>query len=135
MQRIKPNVGFGGGKLMETSNEISLLNKDRIIISDPEKYTKVEIRNMNYDDGEGLAGYNGNVVLGYGEDALDVFFLSINKIKNENLDIICEKVLEQFNQDNKLVNLLIYNGDTTIYNLNEENVNDLSNLNYPVFTN
>lgn len=46
---------------MEISNSVTLQNKDRIIISNPEMYRNIEIRNLNYDDGEGLAGYNGNV--------------------------------------------------------------------------
>ena len=105
---------------MENIKKISLLNKDRIIISNPEEYMRVDIRNLNYDDGEGLTGYNGNVVVGYGDEALDVFFLSINKIEKEDMDIICEKVMEQFGQGGKLINLIIYNGDTTIYNLNDD---------------
>ncbi len=109
---------------MEISNAATLLNKDRIIISNPEEYMRVDIRNLSYDDGEGLAGYNGNVVVGYGDEALDVFFLSINKIKNEDMDIICEKVMEQFGQGGKLVNLIIYNGESTIYNLNDEEQDD-----------
>ena len=117
---------------MEVMRTATLLNKDRIIISNPEQYEHVEIRNLNYDDGEGLAGYNGNVVVGYGNDVKDVFFLSINKIKDEDMDIICEKVLEQFGQDNKLVNLIIYNGESIIYNLND---NELNNESYPIFTN
>lgn len=120
MQRIKPNAGFEGGSMMENSKETGLLNKDRIIISNPEDYMRVDIRNLNYDDGEGLAGYNGNVVVGYGDEALDVFFLSINKIESEDMEIICEKVAEQFGQGGKLINLIIYNGDATIYNLNDE---------------
>ena len=132
MQRIKPNVGFRGGNAMEITRTATLLNKDRIIISNPEQYERVEIRNLNYDDGEGLAGYNGNVVVGYGDDVKDVFFLSINKIKDEDMDIICEKVLEQFGQDNKLVNLTIYNGESIIYNLNDDEPNNES---YPMFTN
>ena len=117
---------------MEISEAATLLNKDRIIISNPEKYDRVEIRNLNYDDGEGLAGYNGNVIIGYGDDIKDVFFLSINRIKNTDLDIICEKVLEQFGQDNKLINLIIYNGESIIYNLNDE---ERDNESYPEFTN
>jgi hypothetical protein len=124
MHRIKPNVGLRGGNLMEISNEIDLLNKDRVIISNPDEYMRVDIRNLNYDDGEGLAGYNGNVIVGYGDEALDVFFLSINKIKEDDMDIICEKVMEQFGQGGKLINLVIYNGDATIYTLNDEDVND-----------
>jgi hypothetical protein len=120
-------VGFRGGNVMEISSMATLLNKDRIIISNPEQYERVEIRNLNYDDGEGLAGYNGNVVIGYSDGVKDVFFLSINKMKNEDMDIICEKVLEQFGQDNKLVNLMIYNGESIIYNLNDEELdNDIT---------
>ena len=117
---------------MEISKSATLLNKDRIIISNPEKYARVEIRNLNYDDGEGLAGYNGNVIIGYGDDVKDVFFLSINKMNNEDIDIICEKVLEEFGQDNKLLNLIIYNGESIIYNLNDE---EPDNESYPKITN
>jgi len=124
MQRIKPNVGFRGGNGMENSKSATFLNKDRIIISNPEEYMRVDIRNLSYDDGEGLAGYNGNVVVGYGDEALDVFFLSINKLKNEDMDVICEKVMEQFGQGGKLVNLIIYNGESIIYNLNDEEQDD-----------
>jgi hypothetical protein len=120
MQIIKPNVEFRGGNAMEISKTATLLNKDRIIISNPEEYMRVDIRNLSYDDGEGLAGYNGNIVVGYGDEALDVFFLSINKVTNEDMDIICEKVLEQYGQGGKLINLIIYNGDATIYSLNDE---------------
>ena len=111
---------------MEISNEVNILNKDRIIVSNPEEYMRVDIRNLNYDDGEGLAGYNGNVVVGYGDDALDVFFLSINKIKEEDMDTICEKMQEQFGQGGKLINLIIYNGEATIYSLNDEDESDLN---------
>jgi hypothetical protein len=121
-----------GGNSMEVSEITELSNKDRIIISNPEKYEHVEIRNLNYDDGEGLAGYNGNVVIGYGDDAKDVFFLSINKIKDEDMNIVCEKVIEQFGQDKKLLNLIIYNGESIIYNLNDE---ELNKGELPMFTN
>ena len=117
---------------MEIPGTAQLSNKDRIIISNPEKYEHVEIRNLNYDDGEGLAGYNGNVVIGYGKEAKDVFFLSINKIKDEDMSIVCEKVIEQFGQDKKLINLIIYNGESIIYNLNDEELNAEE---LPVFTN
>ena len=117
---------------MDISNAAELLNKDRIMISNPEQYEHVEIRNLSYDDGEGLAGYNGNVVVGYRKDVKDVFFLSINRIKNEDMNIICEKVLEQFGQDNKFVNLAIYNGENIIYSLNDRKKD---NINYPIFTN
>ncbi len=112
--------------------EAVLLNKDRIIISDPEKYESIEIRNLNYDDGEGLAGYNGNVIIGNNNEVRDIFFLSINKMNNADMDIICEKISEQFGQDNKLINLMIYNGESIIYNLNDTEVNIDS---IPVFTN
>lgn len=121
-----------GGNIMEISGTTELLNKDRIIISNPEKYERVEIRNLNYDDGEGLAGYNGNVVIGYGDDANDVFFLSVDKIKDEDMSIVCEKVIEQFGQDRKLLNLTIYNGESIIYNLNDKGLNAIE---LPVFTN
>lgn len=116
---------------METINTAKLTDKDRIIISNPEMYNRIEIRNLNYDDGEGLAGYNGNVIVGYGNSVKDVFFLSINKLKKDDMDVICEKVLEQFGQDNELINLMIYNGESVIYNLNDENLNDES---YPGIT-
>lgn len=121
-----------GGNVMKVSGVTELSNKDRIIISNPEKYERVEIRNLNYDDGEGLAGYNGNVVIGYGDDAKDIFFLSINKIKDEDMNIVCEKVIEQFGQDKKLLNLIIYNGESIIYNLNDE---ELNKGELPMFTN
>jgi hypothetical protein len=47
------------------------------------------------------------------------------------MDVICDKVLEQFGQDKKLVNLIIYNGESIIYNLNDELINE----DLPVFTN
>lgn len=121
-----------GGNVMKVSGVTELSNKDRIIISNPEKYERVEIRNLNYDDGEGLAGYNGNVVIGYGDDTKDIFFLSINKIKDEDMNIVCEKVIEQFGQDKKLLNLIIYNGESIIYNLNDE---ELGEGELPMFTN
>jgi len=108
---------------MEIASTATLLKKDRIIISNPELYNKTEIRNLNYDDGEGLAGYNGNVVIGYGNGVKDIFFLSINKLKEEDMEAVCEKVLELFGQDKDLINLIIFNGDSTIYNLNDEELN------------
>lgn len=118
--------------MMETMRTAEIMNKDRIIISNPERYERVEIRNMNYDDGEGLAGYNGNVVVGYNDDIKDVYFLSINKIKEDDMDTICDKILEQFGQDDKPINLIIYNGESVIYNLNDE---DFTDNDLPVFTN
>ncbi|MGE5631801.1 MAG: hypothetical protein ACM3TR_11970 [Caulobacteraceae bacterium] len=105
---------------MEILNGPALLNKDRIIISNPEQYERVEIRNLNYDDGEGLAGYNGNVIVGYGSNIKDIFFLSINKLKKDDMETICDKVSDQFGQDNELINLIIFNGESIIYNLNDE---------------
>ncbi len=94
--------------------------RNKIIISNPEKYNNIEIRNLTYDDGEGLAGgYNGNVIVGYGEDYKDVFFLSINNVPEKEKDTICDKVEEMFGQDNDPINLFIYNGESTIYNLND----------------
>lgn len=100
-----------------------MFDKDRIIISNPEKYKKVEIRNLTYDDGESPAGgYNGNVIIGYGDSGeMDVFFLSINKMEEADMEAICDKVEEALGQDRQLINLMIYNGDSTIYNLNDEN--------------
>ncbi len=95
-------------------------NKDRVIISNPEKYDNIEVRYLTYDDGEGLAGgYNGNVIVGYTETHKDIFFLSINNISEKNQQAVCDKVEEMFGQDNKLINLMVYNGDSTIYNLND----------------
>ncbi|MFZ5351192.1 MAG: hypothetical protein ACOZCL_00565 [Bacillota bacterium] len=95
------------------------LGKDRIIISNPEKYDNVEIRYLTYDDGEGLAGYNGNVVIGYTETYKDIFFLSINSVSEREQQIICDKIEEMFGQDNQLINLFVFNGDSTIFNLND----------------
>ena len=39
------------------------------------------------------------------------------------MSIVCEKVIEQFGQDKKLLNLIIYNGESIIYNLNDEELN------------
>jgi hypothetical protein len=96
------------------------VDRDRILISNPEQYEKIEIRNLTYDDGEGLqGGYNGNVIVGYNKDSKDVFYLSLNNIKEDDLNTVCDKVEEMFGQDDRVVNLMIYNGDSTIYNLNE----------------
>ncbi len=103
---------------METKG---IFDKNRILISNPEKYKNVEIRSLTYDDGEGLAGgYNGNVIIGYGDDGeKDVFFLSVNKIEEEGMEAVCDKIEEFFGTDEQLINLMIYNGDSTIYNLND----------------
>lgn len=48
---------------MEVMKSTIHVNKDRILISNPEQYERIEIRNLTYDDGEGLhGGYNGNVM-------------------------------------------------------------------------
>ena len=94
--------------------------KDRILISNPEQYEKIEIRNLTYDDGEGLqGGYNGNVIVGYNRDSKDVFYLTVNNIDENDLNHVCDRVEEMFGQDDRMINLMIYNGDSTIYNLNE----------------
>jgi hypothetical protein len=107
-------------KDMENIRVSRHINKDRILISNPEQYEKVEIRNLTYDDGEGLqGGYNGNVIVGYNKDIKDVFYLSLNNIEEDDLNTVCDKIEEMFGQDDRMVNLMIYNGDSTIYNLNE----------------
>lgn len=96
------------------------VDRDRILISNPEQYEKVEIRNLTYDDGEGLqGGYNGNVIVGYNKDSKDVFYLSANNINEDDLNSVCDKIEDMFGQDDRLINLMIYNGESTIYNLNE----------------
>ena len=105
---------------MEVKKSSMHVNKDRILISNPERYEKIEIRNLTYDDGEGLyGGYNGNVIVGYNKDNKDVFYLSVNNIDENDFNTVCDKVEEMFGADDRLVNLMIYNGDSTIYNLNE----------------
>ncbi len=95
------------------------LEKDKIFISNPEKYDRIEIRNLSYEKETDLEnGYNGNVIVGYYPEGKDVFYLSINSVDEEDFDSVCDKVEELFGQDHKLVNLMIYNGDSTIYNLN-----------------
>ena len=56
------------------------ITKDRIIITEPEKYSKIEIRNISYDSGEGLAGYDGNMIIGNSEDSKDIYFLSLYSV-------------------------------------------------------
>ncbi|MDF2521259.1 MAG: hypothetical protein K0R84_1887 [Clostridia bacterium] len=97
------------------------INRDGIQISNPEKYDKIEIRNLTYGYNEDLQrGYNGNVIVGYYNDSKDVFFLSANDIEENDFDLVCDKVEEMFGQEHQLVNLMIYNGHSTIYNLNED---------------
>lgn len=105
---------------MEAMNSKIHVNKDRILISNPEQYERIEIRNLTYDDGEGLhGGYNGNVIVGYNKDSKDVFYLSVNNIEEDDFNTVCDKIEDMFGQDDRLVNLMIYNGESTIYNLNE----------------
>ena len=105
---------------MESMKSAIHVKKDRILISNPEQYEKIEIRNLTYDDGEGLqGGYNGNVIVGYNKDSKDVFYLSVNNVDENDLNAVCDKIEELFGQDDRLVNLMIYNGESTIYNLNE----------------
>ena len=105
---------------MEDKKSAMHVRKDRILISNPEQYEKIEIRNLTYDDGEGLhGGYNGNVIVGYSKDSKDVYYLSVNNIDENDFNTVCDKVEEMFGTDDRLVNLMIYNGDSTIYNLNE----------------
>lgn len=108
-------------KLMESIKSSLHVDRDRILISNPEKYERIEIRNLTYDDGEGLhGGYNGNVIVGYYKDSKDVFFLSANNIEEDDFNSVCDKIENMFGQNQQLVNLMIYNGNSTIYNLNEE---------------
>ncbi|MCX8194451.1 MAG: hypothetical protein N3G19_03810 [Candidatus Pacearchaeota archaeon] len=95
-------------------------NKEEIKISAPENYEKVEIRTLSYNEEHPEAGYNGNVIIGYTKDYLDVFFLSINEVSEENMEAICERIEEMLQNDNKMINLIVFNGGTTIFNLNEE---------------
>lgn len=107
-------------KAVENFKSSMHVDRDRILISNPEQYEKIEIRNLTYDDGEGLqGGYNGNVIVGYNKDSKDVFYLSVNSINEEDLNSVCDKIEDMFGQDDRLVNLMVYNGDSTIYNLNE----------------
>ncbi|MGB7605964.1 MAG: hypothetical protein WBL93_10865 [Lutisporaceae bacterium] len=107
--------------MMENIKSSLHVDRDRILISNPEKYERIEIRNLTYDDGEGLhGGYNGNVIVGYYADSKDVFFLSANNIEEDDFNSVCDKIENMFGQNQQLVNLMIYNGNSTIYNLNEE---------------
>ena len=97
------------------------VDKQRISISDPEQYDKIEIRNLTYkDESTAEDGYNGNVIIGYNKDSKDVFYLSINHIEEADLDNICDKIEEMFGQEDHIMNLMIYNGDSIIYNLSNE---------------
>ena len=96
---------------------------DRIIISNPEDYNDIEIRNLTLDDGEGLAGgYNGNVIVGYGSDVIDVFFLSISKLDDDRKNAVCDRIEEMFGQDGTLINLMIYDGNSEIFSINSGDI-------------
>jgi hypothetical protein len=111
---------------MQETKGMLHVDRSRIMISNPEQYDRVEIRSLAYDDSENIQeGYNGNVIVGYGKEANDIFFLSINNIKEDDLDAVCDKIEGMFAQDGKPINLMIYNGESTIYNLNEQ---DNSNI-------
>ena len=94
------------------------ITKDRILITEPEKYKNIEIRNVSYDSGEGLAGYNGNMIIGDSEDSKDVYFLSIRPLNESELDAVCDRIEEAFNDEEKPINLTIYDGVNSIYNMN-----------------
>lgn len=111
--------------MQETKGALHI-DSSKIMISDPEQYERVEIRSLTYDDGDNPeGGYNGNVIVAYGNEAVDIFFLSINNIEEDDLDVVSSKIENMFSQSGKPINLLIYNGESTIYNLNEQ---DNSNL-------
>lgn len=95
------------------------ITKDRIIITEPDKYDKIEIRNISYDSGEGLAGYDGNMIIGDGKDSKDVFFLSIRPLNKSELNAVCDRIEESFPDEKKMINLTIYDGVNSIYNMNE----------------
>ena len=95
------------------------IDKDRIVIAEPEKYGKIEIRNINFDSGEGLAGFDGNMIVGDSEDSKDVFFLSIRPLNESEINAVCDKVEEIYQDEPKLINLSIYDGVNSIYNMNE----------------
>lgn len=97
------------------------ITKDRIIITEPEKYKKIEIRNVSYDSGEGLAGYDGNMIIGDSEDSKDIFFLSVRSLNESELNAVCDKIEESFEDEKKPVNLTIYDGINSIYNMNGNN--------------
>lgn len=95
------------------------INKDRIIIAEPEKYGKIEIRNINFDSGEGLAGFDGNMIVGDSEDSKDVFFLTVRPLSESEIDAVCDKVDEMYQDEKKPINLSIYDGVNSIYNMDE----------------
>lgn len=101
-------------------NEQNDMRKDRIIIADPDKYQNIEIRNINFDTGEGLAGFDGNMIVGDSEDSKDIFFLSIKPLEEKQVNAVCDKIEEIYQDAKKPINLSIYDGINGIYNLNEK---------------
>ncbi len=97
------------------------ITKDRIIITEPEKYEKIEIRNVSYDSGEGLAGYDGNMIVGDSKDSKDIYFLSIRSLNESELNAVCDKIEESFDDEEKPINLTVYDGLNSIYSLDEKN--------------
>lgn len=113
---IKTNVNLERKFIM---SETKGINKDRIIIAEPDKYEKIEIRNINFDDGEGLAGFDGNMIVGDGEESKDVFFLTVRPLNESEINAVYDKVEEIYQDDKKPINLSIYDGVNSIYNMGE----------------
>jgi len=100
---------------MEGQNQ---LKKDRLIITEPDKYNNIEIRNISFDTGEGLAGFDGNMIVGDSEDSKDIFFLSIRPLDESQVNAVCDKIEEIYQDEKKPINLSIYDSINGIYNLN-----------------
>lgn len=100
------------------------MNKDRIIIAEPDKYENIEIRNINFDDGEGLAGFDGNMIVGDAEDSKDIFFLTVRPLSESEIDAVCDKVDELYQNEKRPINLSIYDGVNSIYNINDDGIYD-----------
>lgn len=96
----------------------SLLKKDRLIITEPDKYNNIEIRNISFDTGEGLAGFDGNMIVGDSEESKDIFFLSIRPLDESQVNAVCDKIEEIYQDEKKPINLSIYDSINGIYNLN-----------------
>lgn len=78
------------------------MKKDRVIIAEPDKYNNIEIRNINFDTGEGLAGFDGNMIVGDAEDSKDIFFLSIRPLNESEIDAVCDKIEEIYKDEKNL---------------------------------
>lgn len=96
----------------------NLLKKDRLIITEPDKYNNIEIRNISFDTGEGLAGFDGNMIVGDSEESKDIFFLSIRPLDESQVNAVCDKIEEIYQDEKKPINLSIYDSINGIYNLN-----------------